>query len=371
MQGSIARPAAAVVLFIQIACVLGVVAYLAPIPTGPSDQAAYERISREYFIKGCDIHCFRVLVPWTLGILPGEGRAKWRTYAVLCEAAAACAMAIWVLRFGVSERTARQVAWLTAVGTGALYTLFDPYTADPLMHLAGPLMMLLAMNGALFVTLFAAVIGVFGKEFAVVPVAVAAVTRLQQRRIADAAKLFGIAAVAVAVWAAWHSFLRSQYAYDTSPSPSVNLMSGSYLVVWLTQLQPRVIVISLVGALGALWVLWPAGLWIGKGEVRQLSWAALLPLAAFNYVQQPDRALWSFAFVAMPAAALVLDRVRPALGWCLVAAQLVVGLRLGAQLERVPPLRLTLVVTIALAAVIAWRALKRSPEPAHGYSMSA
>jgi hypothetical protein len=175
----------------------------------------YERVSREYFVQGCDIHCFRVLVPWTLGVLPGEGRAKWRTYAALFEAAAACAMAIWVLRFGVSERTARQVAWLTAGGTGGLYTLFDPYSADALMHLAGPSMMLLALNGPPVVTGFAAVIGVFAKEFAVVPVAVASVMRFLQQRWSDAAKLAGIAAVAILIWVVWGMFLRSQYGYDT------------------------------------------------------------------------------------------------------------------------------------------------------------
>ena len=371
MRGSIARPAAAIVLFLQIAGVLGVVAYLSPVPTGPSDKGTYEQISRDLFVPGGDIHSFRVLVPWTLRLFPGEGRAKWRTYAVVCEAAAACMMAIWVLRFGVSERTARQIAWLTAVGAGTLYTLFDPYTADPLMHLAGPAMMMLALSGPPLVTTFFAVIGVFGKEFALVPVVVSAVTRLQQRRLVDAAKLFASVALAFAIWVGWQLLLRALYGYDTSNSPSAYLMSGSYLAVWLTQLQPRVIVISLLGALGALWVLWPVGIWIGKGELRQMSWAALLPLAAFNYVQQPDRALWAFAFMIMPAAALVLDRVRPALGWCLVAAQLVVGLRLGAQLEGIPPLRLTLIVTIALGAVIAWQALKRSPEPAGRYSMSA
>ena len=361
-----------VVLFLQIACFLGVVAYFSPTPTGPSDKEIYERVSRELFVgDGCDIHCFRVLVPWTLGKFPGESRVKWRAYAVLCEAAAACVMAIWVLRFGVSERTARQIAWLTAGGTGGLYTLFDPYTADPLMHLAGPLLMLLAMSGAWVVTLIAAVIGVFGKEFTVVPVVVAALTRFLQRRLGDAAKLFGIAATAFATWAYWQLTLRSWVRYDTSATPGSYLLSGSYLGVWLTQLTPQLIVISLLGALGALWILWPVGLWIGRGEVRQITWAALLPLAAFNYVQQPDRALWNFAFIAMPAAALVLDRVGPALGWCLVAAELVVGLRLGAQLQQVPPLRLTLVVTFALAAAIAWQALKRSPEPPRRYSMSA
>ena len=59
---------------------------------------------------------------------------------------------------------------------------------------------------------------------------------------------------------------------------------------------------------GGLWLLWPAGLYWGPRELRQLTFASVPALLVFNALQQPDRALWNFAFLVMPAVAIVLDR---------------------------------------------------------------
>ena len=63
---------------------LGLVAFLAPLPPFPTDKDIYESVSREGMIPGCfDLQCFRVVVPWTLGQLPGDGYPKWRAFAVI------------------------------------------------------------------------------------------------------------------------------------------------------------------------------------------------------------------------------------------------------------------------------------------------
>ena len=69
--------------------VLGMVAWLSPMPSWETDRDIYERMSREWVVPGCnDFHCFRPLVPWVLGRIPGPPLVVWKTYAVICEAGA-------------------------------------------------------------------------------------------------------------------------------------------------------------------------------------------------------------------------------------------------------------------------------------------
>src|SRR5262245_33066722 len=112
-------------------------------------------------------------MPWILGLLPGASAFKWKVAAVLLEAGAAVAMEQWVLRLGAAPRAASQVMWLTALGSGSLYTFFDPHTPDPLMHLLGPLLMLMLFNAQFAAAIAVSLAGVFAKEFAAVPLLVA------------------------------------------------------------------------------------------------------------------------------------------------------------------------------------------------------
>ena len=93
----------------------------------------------------------------------------------------------------------------------------------------------------------------------------------------------------------------------------------------------------------------------------QLTLAALPCILVWCYVQQPDRALWNFAFVAMPVAAVVLARCAPGLGWALVAAHAMVTLRFGAQFNFVPPAKYSLIVAMVLAVIAVWQ-LATSPQ---------
>ncbi|MDO8680106.1 MAG: hypothetical protein Q7R30_16400 [Acidobacteriota bacterium] len=352
---------------LAVVLVLGLVATLSPIPKFLTDKDVYEQMSREWVIPNCDdLQCFRVLVPITLGFIPiGSGYLKWRAYAVVCEAVAAVLMGRWVRMLGASHRASQQVTWLTALGAGSLYTLFDPFTADPLMHAMGPLLMVLLFGGWILTAALVAAAGVFGKEFAAVPLFVAGVTWLQQRRIAHSVRALVAFGCVVAIWSAWQ--LSSRAVWNYAPvQHSGKLLEGAFLAFWLANIGPALAVVSIAAAFGALWILWPAGVAWGTRELRQLTVAAMLPLLFFNYVQQPDRALWNFAFAVMPAAAVVLDRIPAALGWLLVAVQALLNLRIGAQLPFVPPVRATLVAAMALGLVIVWRAwsaIDTSPAP--------
>jgi hypothetical protein len=125
--------------------VLGTIAWLSPIPDRVTDRLIYENTATYGVVPDCtDLHCFRVLVAWTLGALPGSAATstlKWRSYAVVCNAAAAIMVWQLCLTFGFTTRTALTASLLSALGFGSLYTLYDAYTADPLMFFAGPLLL--------------------------------------------------------------------------------------------------------------------------------------------------------------------------------------------------------------------------------------
>ncbi|HUQ88806.1 MAG TPA: hypothetical protein VM096_14715 [Vicinamibacterales bacterium] len=337
--------------------VLGVTAWLSPQPWWQTDRDVYERMGREWVVPGCnDFHCFRPLVSWMLGRIPGPSLVIWKTYAVLCEAGAAVAMFHWARRWNSSVSSARMVAWLTALGSGPCYTLFDPFTSDPLMHLLGPTLMLAIDRGNVGFATAASAIGVFAKEFAAVPLAISAATRGLQERWPEMRRLTVLSAVVVMVWAAWQLIARTQLHYTTGPTYSADVTTGGYLVFWLLTLSTTLVITLITMVLGGLWLLWPAGLYWGPRDLRQLTFASVPALLVFNALQQPDRALWNFAFLVMPAVAIVLDRVPASLGWILVAAQGFLNVRFGAQLSQAPPARLSLAAAAIVAAAIVWRA---------------
>lgn len=340
-----------------ILIVAGAVAYAAPAPHWQTDRDIYERMGREWIVPGCnDFHCFRPLVSWLLGLIPGPQLLIWKAYAVLCQVVAGVAMALWSTRWGATPSTARMIAWLTALGSGACYTLFDPHTSDPLMHAIGPVLMLLIDRGRHVTATVTAAIAVMAKEFAAVPMAIGAAYRALRDEWQPARHLAIGTAMVTALWSAWQLFARTQLGYTTGPTYSADVTSGGYLVFWLLTLSPALVATLIALVLGGMWLLWVAGLIYGSRELRQLTFASLPPLLIFNALQQPDRALWNFAFVVMPAVAVMLGRVPAALGWSFVAAQTLLNLRFGAQLPQVPSARISFGVAVVLALAIMWRA---------------
>lgn len=339
---------------LAVGAALAAIAMASPLPRFWTDKDVYVALSDRYVLPGCDdFHCFRVLVPWVLSLVPGStDYLTWRVYAVICQTLAAGAMYRWVRRCGAGPQAASQVMWLTALGSGSLYTLFDPFTSDPLMHLLAPVLMIMVAHGRAGSATTASAFGVFAKEFAAVPLVIFAGWRALQRRWSEALVLVVATAAVVAVWLAWQLTARSLWGYSTGPTRSADLLHGGFLLFWVQNIGPQLVVVATAGALGALWLLWPAGAWWAPPDVRRLTVAALPALLLWNYVQQPDRALWNFAFVIMPAVAVVLERVPAWAGWTLIGVQALVNLRIGAQLEWVPPVRVTLPLVMVMASVL-------------------
>lgn len=347
---------------VGIAIVTGSVAYLSPVPWWQTDRDVYERMSREWLIPGCnDFHCFRPLVSWLLGLVPGPSIVIWKTYAVVCQVVAGIAMAHWVLRFGAPASSARMIAWLTALGSGACYTLFDPYTSDPLMHALGPVLMVAIDRQRAVAATVTSAVGVMAKEFAAVPLVTGTLYRALRGQWPQVWPLAFGTTVVLAIWTAWQLFARTQLGYTTGPTYSADVTSGGYLVFWLLTLSPSLVASLLAMVLGGLWLLWAAGLAWGPRELRQLTLASMPALLIFNALQQPDRALWNFAFVVMPAAAVILDRVPAWMGWTFVAAQAVLNARFGAQLFSLPSARLSFAVSVIIAAAMIVRARTHIP----------
>lgn len=337
--------------FLGLVVALGVIALVTPPTRMDSDRGNYEAIAERIIIPGCDqLHCFRVLVPWVLGGVPGESLEKWQAYAVICNAAAA--IAVWLLcgAWRLPRKGAWYAAFASAFGFGSLYTLYDNYTSDPLMFLAGPLLLLLMTSERQAVAGALAALFITAKEFAVVPIYIhAAASWLEgQRTVAIRSAL--IAAGAFAVWLALTLWLMRVYHYSYGLNPSADPLHGGYIWHWYLSLNPAVAALAIVAQLGVLWILAPAGWAYAPAALRNATLAAIPPAFALMYLQQPDRALWNFHFLFTPLAGLALSRVPTALAMTTLAAFALCNLRFGAQLSFVPSMRTTLGASLVLGA---------------------
>lgn len=347
--------------FVALAGLLGVVASLAPMPWYETDRGTYLTIGRHWVLPDCsDLHCYRVLVAWVLESLPGPSLFKWKAYAVLCNAGAAIALMRLCGTFGMSRRAATYAAWLAAFGFGSLFTLFDPHTSDPLMFLLGPLLLDLLLRHRFAMATVIAVAGVFGKEFAAAPLWIYAIYAFLARQWDRFPRALLSAMTTTLVWIVFRLWLTLKYNYTDSGSASADLLGGGYLRVWASYMSPRGAVSFVFAQFGALFVLIPAGLWWAGRQLRQLSIAAIPALLALVYVQQPDRALWNFHFLAIPLSVLVLEALPAALAWIFVFAYGLANLRFGAQLTFVPSARFPVVISLLLAgAAIGMQVLRR------------
>jgi len=335
--------------FAALAVCLGAIAGLSPLPQRVTDRDIYEATAAHGVVYDCsDIHCFRVLVPWILGPLPGASIVKWKTYAVLCNAAAAVAVFGLSLTFGLSRRG----AWLASIGSafgfGSLYTLHDVYTSDPLMYVVGPFLTNALLTDRVATAAVVGAIGVFAKEFAAAPLYLVTGYFAIERRWLQAARALAAANLAFIVWLLLTLTLMLRFNYTYAGSASADLAGGGNLVGWLHRQSPRGVAAAMFNEFGALYVLAPVGLFLAPRRLRLVTMVSLPIAALFAYVQQPDRALWNVHFLVLPLAALVLERA-PALGWPTIGAFAVGNLRVGAQLPIAPIGRVALAASVLLA----------------------
>ena len=343
-------------LWLAFVVALGVIAYLSPEPDRLTDRPVYEQTAQEFVVPDCaDLHCFRVLMPWVLGPLPGPSLSKWKVYAVLANATAAILVLTLSLVWGLPFRAAAMASVLSAFGFGALFTLHDVFTSDPLMFAIGPVLVLLLIRERFAVAALVASIGVLAKEFAAAPVYVFAAAAALHRKFPTAWKALAAANSALIVWLLLQFTLMLRFNYGYGDNPSTHLMSGGYLAKWLSDQGWRGAVTAMVNEFGVLWLLAPIGLWFAMPALRTFALASIPVALVFGYVQQPDRALWNFHFVVTPLAALVLYRLPAAAAWGTIALFAIANFRVGAQLMFVPAARLALLGSVAIAAAgMAW-----------------
>jgi hypothetical protein len=358
------RPAS---LFLLLAAALAPIAWASPAPGRVTDRALYEATAEQVVVVDCsDLQCFRVLVPWALGRLPGPSILRWKAYAVAANAAAAAAAFALCLTLGLTRRGAAIAAALSAFGFGSLYTLHDPFTSDPLMFAIGPFATDALLTGRPLIAAVTGIVGVTAKEFAAAPLyAFAAYSALQRRWLA-AMTAFVAGNAAFLTWAllTLGLMLRFNYEYGWNGKGSADFAHGAALALWLRDQSARGVAFAMFNEFGALYLLAPAGLLLASPALRRLA-AVTLPIAAvFCYVQQPDRALWNFHYLVVPLAALVLERVSPAFAWATVASFAIGNLRVGAQLPIAGLARVATAASLVLAAsavimTMGWRTERR------------
>jgi hypothetical protein len=348
-------------LTIAFTVALGTIAWLSPDPNRVTDRDVYERAAAEVIVPDCtDLHCFRALVPWVIGRVPGPSQLRWKAYAAVCNAAAAVAVFMLTLRLGASRRVATLASALSAFGFGSLYTLHDPFTADPLMYAIGPAVTEALFAGRLGIAAAMGVVGVFAKEFAAAPLYAYMAFAAVERRWTASLRALAAANCAFLAWAAFTIalMLRFNYGWGANGAASGNLLGGAELVVWAEHQTARGMASAMFNEFGALYVLAPVGYFLASARLRRLALASLPIAALFAYVQQPDRALWNFHYLATPFAALTLEQTSARIAWTTVALFAIGNLRVGAQLPIAPFSHVAIAASLVLALVSAATAAK-------------
>jgi hypothetical protein len=345
-----------------LSCVaLAVIAWMSPQPDRVTDREIYEATAAHVIVPDCsDLQCFRLLVPWTLGRLPGTSALRWKAYAVASNAAAAAAVWALCLTLGLSRRAAAMAATLSAFGFGSLYTLHDPYTSDPLMFAVGPIITNALLSGWFGVAAAAGIVGVLAKEFAAAPLYAYAAYAALERRWAAAARTFAAANAAFLTWAllTMTLMLRFGYAYGWNGNGSADFAHGAALALWLRDQSARGVLFAMFNEFGALYLLAPVGVLFAPAALRRLILVSLPIAAVFCYVQQPDRGLWNFHYLVVPLAALVLERSAALIGWAVIALFAIGNLRVGAQLPIAGIAHVATAGSVVLAAVAAFVAVR-------------
>ena len=226
------------------------------------------------------------------------------------------------------------------------------------MYALGPFIASEALNGRTLVAAAAATVGVLAKEFAPAPLYIFAAWHAVERRWGLALPTLAGANVAFLAWLLLTLTLMLRFNYSYSGNASTDLGHGANLVGWLSRQSARGVLSAMFVEFGALWLLMPVGFFLASRRLRLLVLVSLPVAALFGYVQQPDRALWNFHFLATPLAATVLDAAPKTLAGATLAAFAVANLRVGAQLPMALVGRTALAASVLFAAASAWTALR-------------
>ena len=354
-----------------LVAILGWIAMLAPEPRS-THRDFYQKMGRAVLIPHCaDIHCFRPLVAVVLEHLPGPSAPKWKAYSVVANAAAAVATARFAVLLGASPAGGLYAMWLSGLGAGALYTLYDPFTSDPLMYMLGPIIAILLWQGRTVRASVLSAVGVFAKEFAAAPLWIFAVMAGLQRRWRSAVRLLLAAMTVTLVWLTIQTSLMVVFDYSYGDNHSPDVLHGGYLLLWIRSVGPIGAATYVFTTFGAVYLLFVAGLWRGGPDVRVLTVAAVPALAALVYVQQPERALWNFHFIVVPIAVLALEELPGWSCWLFILCFSAANLRFGAQLTPAWIAHASFVASLLIAAVACWKSAQTAPPESPPRTFSA
>ena len=354
------------VMLAMFAGALGLIAWASPAPDRVTDRGLYEATAARIIVPDCsDLQCFRVLVPWVLGRLPGPSVVRWKAYATLANAGAAAGVWVLCLTLGLERRAAWMAAAISGFGFGSLYTLHDPFTSDPLMFAVGPATTAALLLGRFGMAAAIGVVGVLAKEFAAAPLYAFGAYAVVERRWLPAVRAFVAGNAAFIAWTLLTItlMLRFGYTYGWNGNGSADFGNGAALALWLQHQSARGIAFAMFNEFGALYVLAPVGFLFAPRRLRRLVLVSMPIAAVFGYVQQPDRGLWNFHYLVTPLAALVLERAPASLAWTTIVSFAIGNLRVGAQLPIAGVARWAIALSLGLAVVstlVAWR------NPAHG-----
>jgi len=356
-------------LFGALFTALVLIAWASPAPDHVTDRLVYEGTAERVIVSDCsDLQCFRVLVPWVLGRLPGPSGLRWKLYAAASNAAGA--IAVWFLCgvFGLGRQAATIAAVISAFGFGSLYTLHDPFTSDPLMYALGPAITQLMLTGRTGLAVTLSMVGTLAKEFAAAPMYALALYHAAAREWIPALRAFAAGNAAFLTWTLLTIalMLKFNYSWGWNGVGSANIVGGSALSLWASQQTARGIAAAMFNEFGALYILAPAGLLFAPASFRRLAIVSLPIAAMFGYVQQPDRGLWNFHYLVAPLAAVCLSRAPAALAWSTVALFAVGNLRVGAQLPIAPIGRVAIAGSLMLAIASVAAALRKPTHAAVG-----
>src|SRR5262249_5308920 len=154
------------------------------------------------------------------------------------------------LAFGLTPSAARRSAAMSAFGFGALYTLHDPYTADPLMFALGPIITNELIRNRLALAATLGIGGVLAKEFAAAPLFLYAAYAAIERRWYTFGRTLVAANVALIVWLLFTLTMIIRFNYWYGGSDSANLAGGAGLLPWLQRQSARGIAAAMFNEFG-------------------------------------------------------------------------------------------------------------------------
>lgn len=349
----------AVVLLLNATLAAAIQALPASEPTR-TDRLRYEYVGSHPLQPGCDpldiIYCYRFLVPALLERVPIEPTLRWRLYRGAATAAAGTIVAIATGAITGAWHTPFAVTILTQGSYGFAFTAYDPYTADPFVFVCIAFLAWCWLYDRWRLALATGVLGLFAKETVVLMGAATALAALLPPR-RPTWRLWVAQGVALALLLVTYRWALDTYLgwglTATQGATQNALTNGGWLSLWLEGNPPltRIYLVFVTFAFGWLFAL--AGIPDSPPDLRRLALGTVVPFAALNYVQNPERAIGNVFFIILPLAGVALARVPAGLAITATALSTAISTRAATSSDWLPPTKYTLIVgAIAAGAVL-------------------